>query len=267
MIDNLEQLGGILKNKRIELKKDIKEMALNLKINVQILKDLEEGKPLNTDNAYARLVLKRYMRDLGLDYLEYEKDIKELYPSVVEETIALNDQNINLNINFKKKNNFKKIFTMFVATLFFILVIALTFYNIKQNVVNKDVEEVLNPTTLMDQTELEPDTVIEKPKPKTEVSFKDGVATIKVEDLKDVKITLKANGPCYYDYKDKATFEIKKSKTLKKDDVEEITLDDASKYSFTIGAINELAILVGDDDITDYFKDQTGKINVVFEKL
>ncbi len=143
MIDNLEQLGEILKNKRTELKKDISKMALDLKINVQILKDLEEGTRLDADNAYARLVLKRYMRDLELDYLEYEKDIKELYPSVVEETIALNDQNINLNINFKKKNNFKKIFTMLVATLFFILVVALTFYNIKQNVVNKDVEEVL----------------------------------------------------------------------------------------------------------------------------
>ncbi len=267
MIDNLEQLGEILKNKRTELKKDISKMALDLKINVQILKDLEEGTRLDADNAYARLVLKRYMRDLELDYLEYEKDIKELYPSVVEETIALNDQNINLNINFKKKNNFKKIFTMFVATLFFILVIALTFYNIKQNVVNKDVEEVLNPTTIIDQTELEPDTVIEKEKPKTEVSFDGSVATVKVEDLNNLNVSLKASGPCYYDYKDKSTFEMKKSKTLKKDDVEKITLDDASKYSFTIGAINELTVLVGDDDITDYFKDKTGKINVVFEKL
>ncbi len=267
MIDNLEQLGEILKNRRIELNKEVQKMALDLKINVQILKDLEEGKRLNNDNAYVRLVLKRYMRDLDLDYLEYEKYIKELYPSVVEETISLNDQNINLNINFKKKRNFKKIFTMLVASLFLILVIALTFYNVKQNVVKKDVEDVLNPTTVIDQKELVPNNVIEKPKPKTEVNFKDGVATIKVEDLKDLKVTLKSNGPCYYDYKDKTTLEIKGSKTLNKGDEEEITLDDASKYTFTIGAISELTILVGDDDITDYFKDETGKINLVFEKL
>ncbi len=267
MIDNLEQLGLVLKNKRIEMEKDIKQMSLELKINVQILIDLEEGKRLKTDNAYARLVIKRYMKKINLDYLEYEKDIKELYPSVVEETIALNNENINVRINLKKKNNIKKFLTGSLATIFFIAVILLTIYNVKTNFIDNDVKEILNPTTYIDEKELEPNNVIEKPKPKTVVEFNDNIATIKVEDLKDLKITLKAKGLCYFDYSNKETFEIKKSKTLKKDDKEVITLDDASKYTFNIGAINELNVLVGDDDITDYFKDKSGRINIIFEKL
>lgn len=267
MVDSLEQLGQLLKEKREKTKKSVSEMAKLLKVNVSLLEDLENGQKVDTDNAYARLLLKRYMSKINLDYSEYEKDIKELYPSVVEETITFNQDEIDMHLNFKNKRNTKKIFGRILVVIFIVLVVLLTAYNIKENIVEQDVQEILNPTTLISNTTLEPENIIEKEKPKYEVAFDNAIASVKLDDLKDVKVKIDASGACYFDYKEKNTGIIKSSKTLQKDDKMEFTLDDASKYDITIGAISKVKILINEEDISEYFKDKKGKINIEFKNL
>ncbi len=267
-INEYEILGKELREKRVEQNKDLKDVADSLKVSEKKLNDIENGIRFN-NNSYIRLIIKKYASYLGLDNQEYENKLKDIFPSEVEETIILNDVK-DERLKIKKNNNIfknsKKVISILILLIFIAVLIYLTYYNFNNSVVNGTEPE--NETTLLNDTVLEPQNVVEKKEPEIIVNVDDNNIELKLESLKDIKVDIEATGVVYIDYSIDGL--LTEQRTLNDGESFEIDLDDAKGLLINIGNFSNVKLKVNDvaidKELSEKLEDVKNQVYIKFEK-
>ncbi|MFV0289137.1 MAG: helix-turn-helix domain-containing protein [Mycoplasmatales bacterium] len=258
-----QELMQDLQQKRNQLNKSIEEIAKELLISSENIKKLEQGKSVG-NNSYMRMILKKYITILGLNYEENKRVIKNEFPSLVEETIVLNELSPEKLKKATKKRSFKnikKIISYLIFLLFIIFLIFITVYNFKNK---PETNQTINETTKLQDTVLTPDKIIDNPVVQPKVEVEDNVIKVLVTDLKNINVKIHALGEVYLDYS--IDDNIQEQKTLSTDEDLEYTLEDANNLEINIGNIQNIEVKINDTNITDEIKDLTGHYYIVFEK-
>lgn len=258
-----QELMQNLQQKRNQLNKSIEEIAKELLISSENIKKLEQGKSVG-NNSYMRMILKKYITILGLNYEENKRVIKNEFPSLVEETIVLNELSPEKLKKATKKRSFKnikKIISYLIFLLFIIFLIFITVYNFKNK---PETNQTINETTKLQDTVLTPDKIIDNPVVQPKVEVEDNVIKVLVTDLKNINVKIHALGEVYLDYS--IDDNIQEQKTLSTDEDLEYTLEDANNLEINIGNIQNIEVKINDTNITDEIKDLTGHYYIVFEK-
>lgn len=178
VLDPKEILGQDLKKEREKRNITISELSKEARIPVDKLEIIEAGSDNNSDNnnnTMLRVYIIKYLKFLDMYNDKYKKLLEEGYSSNIEElTHTINLKEDVGEVNFaddikrnKDREQYKRLFKLIVMGLIVLATIGglgyLIFGNLKSNVV--DVSE--NETTLLTNTVLNPQEVIDT-KPKIE---------------------------------------------------------------------------------------------------
>ena len=174
VLDPKEILGQDLKKEREKRNISISELSKEARIPVDKLEIIEAGSD-NNNNTMLRVYIIKYLKFLDMYNDKYKKLLEEGYSSNIEElTHTINLKEDVGEVNFaddikrnKDREHHKRLFKLIVMGLIVLATIGglgyLIFGNLKSNVV--DVSE--NETTLLTNTVLNPQEVIDT-KPKIE---------------------------------------------------------------------------------------------------
>lgn len=166
------QLAEILKTKREAQNKTIEEMSKVTLISPRELRILEEGSDFKKENAYFRLITKKYYQDLGGDYGEIAELVETIAPIEHPKNFMSADRAESASSGHMKKVRKKKrqkprkrrkgeAMNAIVIAIFLIFIILLgffTYWNVKNNLQATPEKE----THLLSETTLEPEKVVEK---------------------------------------------------------------------------------------------------------
>ena len=114
----MKEIGANLKNKREELKLELKDVSVKSKISVDKLENIEEGNvEYFRDNlSYLKYYVRFYYKELGLDYNEVRDQLNDIVNSYTEE-ISLEkiaemnkmQENINKRVSSNSQKNKMKV--------------------------------------------------------------------------------------------------------------------------------------------------------------
>lgn len=263
-----ERLGNIISNSRITQGVDLATVAANLRVGKNDLEALEKGQELYSRNAsFARLLCRKYITYLKIDFTdELEALIDEVYPQTFDPTLT---QKLDVPVNFdgqikkqRRNQNIRRNLFYIVAllVLMFIAVISIRVLltNIKETTV-----EVANETTLIDDTILAPQSVVEPEIIEPEfsfVSYENQIATYDISNLETAgtyKLVVKADsGDCYVDVTDPDGNFIGDTGVLVQGKEFEYDIEDLDQVRINLGNTSVAKIFI--DDIELDLSDVTG---------
>lgn len=259
----IKEIGEQLREYRVENNINIDEIIRKLHTPKAVIKSLEDG-TFKASNVKTRLIYKKYIEVLNLEYKDYEEEIKRLYPNVVEKRIDLSDEVLINEVKFKKKKLTidKSLVSILVVCIFLILLIVLTFYNFSNKVA---INEVENKTTLLEEVTLDPIKIIEPKIQELKVKrLSLNQIEVYLKSLKNVKIKVESDGVTYYDYSIAGL--IKEQGTLNKKEKKEFKVEDATSLTMNIGNLPTTKIYVNDYEITQVLKDKGFQNYIIFKK-
>lgn len=260
MNEKMMELGQILSELRESKNLSIEEMAKKNFVDKSILINIENGKKINRNNTYIRLIIKKYYTILGGDFSDLCSLVDESYPIDIGATIDLTKE-LNYAEGLQKRNSIKKnksklgkkiktILLVIVVIIFVCSLIFLTFINIGIQV-NK--QKKLNQPTILKVTELVPAKIIEA-KPKIKV----GTTLNKFSGLEIINLTTNMNES--FEFKVVATDGIyidssvegviTEQENLTKGEEKTFKIKPKSNVIINIENINASHIFINDEEVT-----------------
>lgn len=175
VLDPKEILGQDLKKEREKRNISISQLSKDAKIPVDKLEIIESGNNNNYNNTMLRVYIIKYLKFLDIYNDKYKKLLEEGYSSDIEElthTINLDESVSEVNFSDDIKRNKdreknKRLFKLIVMGLIVLAAIGGLTYLILGNLKSNVVEVSENETTLLTNTVLNPQEVIDT-KPKIE---------------------------------------------------------------------------------------------------
>lgn len=175
VLDPKEILGQDLKKEREKRNISISQLSKDAKIPVDKLEIIESGNNNNYNNTMLRVYIIKYLKFLDIYNDKYKKLLEEGYSSDIEElthTINLDEHVSEVNFTDDIKRNkdreqHKRLFKLIVMGLIVLAAIGGLTYLILGNLKSNVVEVSENETTLLTNTVLNPQEVIDT-KPKIE---------------------------------------------------------------------------------------------------
>lgn len=170
-VNNKELLGQFLKEKRIQNKVSVDDLAKEFIIRASELEEFEEGKE---NPSFSRLLAIKYAKKFDANNDEFKALLDASYPNTADDytQVISGSEKITFNSSITKKNNkrvVKRVIVYIISLIFLLILIASLVVLLTKNFqsVSNDVQ---NETTLVSQVTLTPASVVGET-PKTKVEF------------------------------------------------------------------------------------------------
>ncbi len=264
---SIQEIGIELKKYRIDNKIELDKLLKDMKISRNTINLVEKGE-YKVSNVKNRMIYKKYIEKLGLDYNDYEEDIKRIFPNVVEETINLSQSEIQNDIKVKKKFKINfGLLSVIIIVFFLIIAIPFTIYNFNNSISD---DAVVNETTTLSNTVLEPITIIEPEVKELEVKRKSpNEVEVYVEELDNIVVKIEASNNAYYSYDLKNSFggyTAQEEGMLKSEDEKTLNIEDGEDARVNIGNLENVKIYVNDSEITESLEEKGIQNFITFKK-
>lgn len=277
-IDDNVKLGNVLKNKRVMLGLDTKKIAEALRVSEKDLISLESGiKIYDKNRSFGRLLCRKYLKYLEIDFTsDIDALVDSVYPTNFDPSLTQKiDNNITFDTQIKKDRRKNKIKKNIMYVIVFIVLISFAMISIKFLVSNiKDsTTEVINETTTLTDTVLDPAEVIEPEVViKDTVTFKeykDGTATFELSDFETpgtYNLVIEAtDDDCYVDVVDAEGNYIGDTGVITAGDKFSYEITDQSKITVNLGNTKAAKITINETEVDLSEVTEPGKNLIVFE--
>lgn len=270
-----EKLGNILKNKRLTSVIELDKVASDLKVTKTDILALENGETIHAKNmSYSRLFVKKYLKYLGIELSDdLENLIDTVYPQSFDPTLTqkLDVDPISFGRELKKDRRKKNLKKNIISIIVIIILFAISFISVKYLMVNlKDTTiEVVNETTLLDETILEPAEIIEPEIVLADaefVSYKNQKANYTLNNIVDNKyeLVIKADSAdCYVDVTDESGKYIGDSGVIAKGSEYKYDIDTKDDININLGNTTAAIITINGVELDLSKVTEPGKNNII----